>query len=73
MTVIVAQLPGSRSSARHGLVQYLAQFTLAEEKNLATYWEGWCLLLVSILAFERFLQANKTATYEKQSWLGSPF
>jgi hypothetical protein len=73
MTVIVAQLPGSGSSSRHGLVQYLAQFTLAEEKNLATYWEGWCLLLVSILAFERFLQANKTATYEKQSWLGSPF
>jgi hypothetical protein len=70
MTVIVAQLQGSGSSSRYGLVQYLAQFTLAEEKNLATYWEGWCLLLVSILAFERFLQTNKTATYQKQSWLG---
>jgi hypothetical protein len=64
ITVIVAQLPGSGSSSRHGLVQYLAQFTLAEEKNLATYWEGWCLLLVSVLAFERFLLANKTATCE---------
>jgi hypothetical protein len=37
MTVIVAHVPGSGSSSRHGLVQYLAQFTLAEEKNLATY------------------------------------
>jgi hypothetical protein len=70
MTVIVVQLPGSSSSSRHGLIQYLAQFTLAEEKNVATYWEGWCLLLVSILAFQRFLQGNKTAPYEKQSWLG---
>src|SRR5215204_286328 len=70
MTVIVAQLPGSGSSSRHGVAQYLAQFTLAEEKNLATYWEGFCLLLVAILAFERFLQSNKTATYEKQCWLG---
>jgi hypothetical protein len=40
MTVIVAQLPGSDSSSRHGLVQYLGQFTLAEEKNLPTYSEG---------------------------------
>ena len=45
ITVIVAQLPGSGSSSRHGLVQYLAQFTLAEEKNLATSWEVRCLLL----------------------------
>jgi hypothetical protein len=70
MTVIVAQLSDSGSSSRHGLVQYLAQFTLAEEKNLATYWEGLCLLLVAILAIERFLQSDKTATYNKQSWLG---
>jgi hypothetical protein len=70
MTVIVAQLSDSGSSSRHGLVQYFAQFTLAEEKNLATYREGLCLLLVAILAIERFLQSDKTATYNKQSWLG---
>jgi hypothetical protein len=70
MTVIFAHLSGSSTSLRHGLVQYLAQFTLAEERNLATYWEGWCLLLVSILAFERFLHTDKTASYEKQAWLG---
>jgi hypothetical protein len=37
MTVLLTQLSGSSSYSRHGLVQYLAQFTLAEEKNLATY------------------------------------
>ena len=70
MTIAVAQLPGSSSAVRQGAVQYLAQFTLAEEKNLATYWQGWCFLLVSILAFERSLQAERSATYERQSWLG---
>jgi hypothetical protein len=70
MTVVFGSIPQSGSRNREGIVQYLAQFSLAEEKHLATYWEGWCLLLVSILAFERFLRAHKTATYEKQSWVG---
>jgi hypothetical protein len=69
-TVLVAYLPDSSSAARHGAIQYLAQFSLAEEKNLAAFWEGWCFLLVSILAFERYLQSNRTAPYEGQSWLG---
>ena len=69
-TLIVAYLPDSSAAARKGAIQYLAQFSLAEEKNLAAFWEGWCLLLVSILAFERYLQSNGTATYEGQSWLG---
>jgi hypothetical protein len=70
MTVAVAQLPGGSSPTRQGAIQYLAQFTLAEEKNLAAYWEGWCFLLVSILAFERFYQADEGAAYERQSWMG---
>jgi len=69
-TVVFAYVPRSSSSQRQGIVQYLAQFTLAEERNLATYWEGWCLLLVSLLAFERFLESNKTVSHERQSWLG---
>jgi hypothetical protein len=69
-TVTFAYLPHSSSPSRQGLVTYLAQFTLAEERNLATYWEGWCLLLVAVLAFERFLHSDKTATYERQSWIG---
>jgi hypothetical protein len=70
MTMIVGSLPSSSSPDRQGIVQYLAQFTLAEEKNLATYWEGWCLLLVSILAFERFLRSNELVSSERQAWLG---
>src|SRR5688572_2473373 len=69
-TLIVAYLPDSSGAARKGAIQYLAQFSLAEEKNLAAFWEGWCFLLVSILAFERYLQSNRTAPYEGQSWLG---
>ena len=70
MTVALTYLPGGSSPDRRGLVQYLAQFTLAEERNLATYWEGWCLLLIAVLAFERFLQGRKTEAYTNQSWLG---
>ena len=70
-TVIVAHLPDSSSAGRVGAIQYLAQFSLAEEKNLAAFWEGWCFLLVSILAFERYLQSSsRRPTYEGQSWLG---
>ena len=70
MTLVVAHLPGSGFPDRRGIAQYLSQFTLAEERNLATYWEGWCLLLVSVLAFERFLRGEKTETYKKQAWVG---
>ena len=70
-TVIVAHLPDGSSAGRVGAIQYLAQFSLAEEKNLAAFWEGWCFLLVSILAFERYLQStSRRPTYEGQSWLG---
>ena len=70
MTVIFFYLPNSNSPIRQGVIKYFAQFTLAEEKNLATYWEGWCLLIVAVLAFERFLHSDKTATYERRSWIG---
>jgi hypothetical protein len=70
MTLIVAYLPYDSAASRRGLVRYLAQFTLAEEKNLATYWEGLCLLLVSILAIERFFKGAATGKTEKQGWLG---
>jgi hypothetical protein len=70
MTVAVAYLPDGSSAGRRGMFPYLAQFTLGEERNLATSWEGWCLLLVAVLAFERFLQGRKTETYKNQSWLG---
>jgi len=70
MTVMVAYLPDNSSATRKGPIQYLAQFSLAEEKNLAAFWEGWCFLLVSILAFERYLHSNRTTTFEGQSWLG---
>jgi hypothetical protein len=70
MTLIVAYLPHDSDASRRGLVRYLAQFTLAEEKNLATYWEGLCLLLVSILAIERFFKCDAIGKTEKQGWLG---
>jgi hypothetical protein len=70
MTVIVGSLPDSGSPNRQGMIKYLAQFTLAEEKNLATYWEGWCLLLASVLAFEQFLRSKTSVSAEKQAWLG---
>jgi hypothetical protein len=73
MTVVVAHWPGSGSADRQGVVQYLAQFTLAEEKNLAAYWEGWVFLLVSVLALERFFEAGEEAAYERQSWFGLAF
>jgi hypothetical protein len=73
ITVVVAQLPGGSSPTRQGAIQYLAQFTLAEEKNLGAFWGGWCFLLVSILAFERYLQAGKDAAYDRQSWFGLAF
>jgi hypothetical protein len=70
MTLIVAYLPLDSDVPRRGPVRYLAQFTLAEEKNLATYWEGLCLLLVSILALERFFKSDAIGKTEKQGWLG---
>jgi hypothetical protein len=69
-TLIVAYLPYDSAASRRGLVRYLARFTLAEEKNLATYWEGLCLLLVSILAIERFFKSDAIGKTEKQGWLG---
>ena len=70
MTVIFSYLPGSSPSIHRGVIKYFAQFTLAEEKNLATYWAGWCLLLVAVLAFERFLSSDNKTTYKRQSWIG---
>jgi hypothetical protein len=70
MTVVVAYVPGGSSPDRRGVIQYLAQFTFAEERNLATYWEGWCLLLIAVLAFQQFLQGDKTAPRGNRSWLG---
>jgi len=66
MTVIFYYLPGNRQ----GLTKFLALFSLQFEKNLATYWSGWCFFLVSILAFERFLASRKRSMYERNSWIG---
>jgi hypothetical protein len=56
------------SGMQQGMMIALAMFSLQFEKNVATYWEGWCLLLVSMLAFERFLQSRKG--HEKRAWGG---
>ena len=63
MTVIYDHLPNNRQ----GIPKFLAIFSLQFEKNLATYWEGWCLLLVAVLAFERFSKGDRS---EGQAWLG---
>jgi hypothetical protein len=69
-TVIISYFPESGSASRQGVVQYLAQLSLANEKTLATYWEGWCLLLIAVLAFERFFQTSRAAIHERRSWIG---
>ncbi|NIN66598.1 MAG: hypothetical protein GTO63_18310 [Anaerolineae bacterium] len=66
MTVMFHYLPNNRQ----GAIKFLALFSLQFEKNLATYWEGWCLLLVSLLAFGRFLRSGNHATSERQAWMG---
>jgi hypothetical protein len=53
-----------------GVPQFFALFTLEFERNLATYWSGWCLLIVAILAMERFFYSAEKARYERQAWLG---
>ncbi len=58
------------SSERTGLIPFIALFALQEEKNVATYWEGWCLLLIAILAFDRFLRRDQTTNHEMWAWLG---
>jgi hypothetical protein len=65
MTVLLTQLSGSSSYSRHGLVQYLAAVYTCRREEFGDLLGRSCLILVSILAFERFLHANKTATYEK--------
>ena len=66
MTVIFHYLPNNRQ----GAFKFLAMFSLQFEKNLATYWEGWCFLLVAVLAFQRFLASGRAASYERQAWVG---
>jgi hypothetical protein len=39
----------------HAILLVLRYCSLEFEKNLATYWEGWCFLAVALLAFERSL------------------
>jgi hypothetical protein len=46
----------------------LALFSLQFEKNIATYWEGWCFLLVAILALERYFHSQQR--HERHAWLG---
>jgi hypothetical protein len=53
-----------------GVPKFFALFTLEFERNLATYWSGWCLLIVAILAMERFFYSAEKARYERQAWLG---
>jgi hypothetical protein len=67
MTVLYHYVPNKHQALPK---LFLGLFTLQYERNLATYWEAWCLLLVAILAFEHFSRSEKTATYERQSWLG---
>jgi hypothetical protein len=70
MTMIVGSLSTGSGRDRQGMIGYLSQFSLAEEKNLATSWEGWCLLLIAILAFERLLHSKRASGCAKQAWLG---
>jgi hypothetical protein len=66
ITVLFAHIP----HRGQGLTKALGLFTLQYERNLATYWEAWCLLLVAILAFEHFSRSEKGAIYERQAWMG---
>jgi|GEM_PF-3972807 len=70
MTVIVGTNLTGNSASRDGFVKYFAQFSLAEERNLATSWEGWCLALISIISFERFLRSKESSGYDRKSWIG---
>jgi hypothetical protein len=68
LTVIVGSLTSGSVLDRQGINVYLFQFSLAEEKNMATSWEGWCLLLIAILAFERLLHCRQASA--KVAWSG---
>jgi hypothetical protein len=70
MTMIVGSLSTGSAFDRQGMIRYLSQFSLAEEKNLATSWEGWCLLLIAILAFERLLHSKRASGCARHAWLG---
>jgi hypothetical protein len=66
VTVIYHYLPDNRK----GVMKLVALFSLQFEKNLATYWEGWCLLIIAILAFQRFLNLETSMKYERRAWIG---
>jgi hypothetical protein len=58
------------TNKHEGVTVLIALFSLQYEKSLATTWEGWLLLMIAILAMERFFNSAKTARYERQAWLG---
>jgi hypothetical protein len=66
VTVVYPYLPDNR----RGLTKLVGLFSLQFEKNLATYWEGLCLLIAAVLAAERFFNTEKSANCERRAWLG---
>jgi hypothetical protein len=66
VTIVYPYLPDNR----RGLGKLLALFSLQFEKNLATYWEAWCLLLIALLALERCLNEGTPAPSARQAWAG---
>ena len=66
MTIVYPYLPNNR----RGMTMLLALFSLQFEKNVATYWEGWCLLLVALLALQRMFDSAEPAPPARQAWAG---
>ena len=66
VTVVYPYLPDNRA----GMMKFVGLFSLQFEKNLATYWEGLCLIVVALLAAELFFNTEKTAIYERRAWMG---
>jgi hypothetical protein len=66
MTIVYYYLPDNR----RGMTKLLALFSLQFEKNVATYWAGWCLFMVALLALQRFLDSAKLTPSARQAWAG---
>ena len=57
----------------HGALLLLRYCSLEFEKNLASYWEGWCFLAVALLAFERSERRQEQETSaDEEGFHGHP-
>lgn len=66
VTIVYPYVPDNRRGS--GILLALGSFQF--EKNFATFWEGLCLLLVALLAWQRYLEAGDAPSPERHSWLG---